>query len=63
MSKMIGNRKSNIIRLKNSYPLEEVVVKSWDLLDRNTLAISYVDSDKPSHILTLDEYLQLANYI
>lgn len=63
MSKMIGNKKRNIMRLKDKYHLAEVVVKGWDMLDRNTIAISREDSYKPTYVLTLEEYLQGAKYI
>lgn len=63
MSKMIGNKKENIIRLKKNYRFEEVVVKGLDLLEKNTVAISPADTNKPVYIITLDEYLQLAKYI
>lgn len=62
ISKMVGNKRKNTSKLKNDWQLEEVVVKGFNLLNQNSIGISK-DSNKPSYVLTLDEYLRRANYV
>lgn len=62
MSKMVGNKRQNITKLKNSLHIEKLVVRGWDLLRRNSIGISQY-SNKPSYVLTLDEYLRRADYV
>lgn len=49
ISKMVGNRKNNIIKLKNSEQLDEVLVKGLALLAPNSIGVS-VDGNKPLYV-------------
>ncbi|HZK43259.1 MAG TPA: radical SAM protein [Syntrophomonadaceae bacterium] len=58
ISKMIGNKKQNISKLKKSLQIEEIIVKSWDSLEQNSIGIS-ADAIYPEFILTREEYLEI----
>ncbi len=56
-SKMLGNRKNNIAKLKNSLQIDDIKINGTENMALNSVGIS-TSGDIPSHILQREDYLK-----
>lgn len=58
ISKMTGNRRSNLLSLKSQFQLDSLKVKAHPDLTRNTIAIISAKGSKPVSVLTRKQFLK-----
>ncbi|HHV16307.1 MAG TPA: radical SAM protein [Gelria sp.] len=59
ISKMTGNRKSNLDYLKSRFHLQDIKVRSYSAYTRNTVGLAVGNESEPLYTLTRKEFMKL----